>query len=120
MEYYSYGVSSMSRTFYETPTLFPKVTICNTNPLTTEYAYNKSRLIGIYLVDEFFVNDEKKKLGHDLKDILLDCEFNRIKCDSSEFTWYFDDNYGNCYTFNSGAKRDLRQSIIAGPNYGLK
>lgn len=123
MEYFSYGVSSMSRTIYETPTLFPKITICNPNPLTTEYAFNKSKQMGIsdfYLVDEYFLNEEKKELGHDFKDILLDCTFNKIKCNSSDFSWSFDDNYGNCYTFNSDLKRDLKRSIIAGPNYGLR
>ena len=38
--YLSYEVITTSRTIYETPTLFPKVTICNQNMLQTEYAYN--------------------------------------------------------------------------------
>jgi hypothetical protein len=38
LNYYSYGVSTTSRTLYETPATFPKVTICNTNPFTTQYA----------------------------------------------------------------------------------
>ena len=31
MTYFTYGVSTTSRTIYETPTLFPKVTFCNAN-----------------------------------------------------------------------------------------
>jgi hypothetical protein len=38
MSYLSYGVSTTSRTLYETPALFPKITICNANPFTTKYA----------------------------------------------------------------------------------
>jgi acid-sensing ion channel 2 len=38
MGYLSYGVSTTSRTSYETPATFPKVTICNVNPFTTQYA----------------------------------------------------------------------------------
>ena len=38
LSYFAYGVTSASRTIYETPTLFPKVTFCNLNRFTTEYA----------------------------------------------------------------------------------
>jgi acid-sensing ion channel 2 len=38
MGYLSYNVSTTSRTSYETPATFPKVTICNVNPFTTQYA----------------------------------------------------------------------------------
>ena len=38
LNYFSYGVNTTSRTLYETPALFPKVTICNVNPFTTQYA----------------------------------------------------------------------------------
>ena len=38
VNFFSFGVSTTSRTLYETPALFPKVTICNTNPFTTQYA----------------------------------------------------------------------------------
>jgi hypothetical protein len=40
ISYLSYGVSTASRTLYETPALFPKITICNANPFTTQYAFN--------------------------------------------------------------------------------
>ena len=39
MTYFSFEVSTTSRTIFETPTLFPKVTICNTNVFTTEYSF---------------------------------------------------------------------------------
>ena len=38
MDYLSFRVATTTRTLYETPALFPKVTICNVNPFTTEYA----------------------------------------------------------------------------------
>ena len=38
LSYLSFEVSTTTRTLYETPALFPKVTICNVNPFTTEYA----------------------------------------------------------------------------------
>ena len=38
--YFDYEVITTSRTIYETPTLFPKVTICNQNMLETEFAWD--------------------------------------------------------------------------------
>ena len=129
MTYLKYGVVSSTRMVYETPTLFPKVTFCNLNPFTTEYAYNFMQKFpgdlefynkGIKLSDE-----EKSRLGHNLDDILMECSFNFELCFSSDFTWSFDPSYGNCYTFNSGfldssgSKTDLKKSSIAGARFGL-
>ena len=133
MEYFTYGVSTTSRTIYETPTLFLKVTICNVNWLQTEYAYNLMQQgfiddhltpLGTFNYKNFSTN-QKKKLGHDLNDILVECKYNGHPCDLSEFVWSFDEEeYGNCFVFNSGfdasGKRvDLKQSYLAGPNFGL-
>ena len=38
--YFDYEVITTSRTIYETPTLFPKITICNQNMLQTEYGWD--------------------------------------------------------------------------------
>jgi hypothetical protein len=43
MTYFTYGVSTTSRSIYETPTLFPKVTFCNLNQYATEHAHNLSQ-----------------------------------------------------------------------------
>jgi hypothetical protein len=126
MTYLSFGVTTTSRTIYETQTLFPKVTFCNINNYTTPYAFDLYKKT-VLNYDQFLnlSNEEKKKLGHDLKDILFNCEFNGNPCDSNDFTWSFDPWYYNCYTFNSGfdsngTKIDLKQSTISGPEFGLK
>jgi hypothetical protein len=36
--YLTFGVSTTTRTVYETSVVFPKVTICNVNPFTTRHA----------------------------------------------------------------------------------
>jgi hypothetical protein len=114
--YFRYEVSTTSRTIYEVPSLFPKVTFCNLNWFATQYAYELTQL-GIFN-DNTLLTEEKKKLGHDINDTLLYCKFNNKPCYSSEFTWSFDEDYGNCYTFNSN-KSDLKKSNIAGPQFGL-
>jgi hypothetical protein len=122
MAYFNFDVTTTSRTLYETPTLFPKVTFCNVNKYTTEYGVN---LAGLKKNVDNLSNEDKKKLGHDLSDILLQCKFNQYTCSASDFTWSFDESYGNCYTFNSGFDSDgnetsLKQSNIAYPLYGLQ
>jgi len=116
--YFTYGVSTTSRTIPETPTLFPSVTFCNVNQMTTEYAFNLTQK-GIANGNNLS-NDDKKKLGHDLNDILFDCLFDGNLCDSQNFTWSYDTIFGNCYTFNSGDESTLRKSTIGGPDYGLQ
>jgi len=113
LSYFTYDVTTKSRTFYETPTLFPKVSFCNLNMFQTEYAYNVKRDI------THLSNEEKKMLGHNLSDALISCSFNGVSCNSSDFIWSWDESFGNCYTFNSGFdsngnKIDLKKSSIKG------
>ena len=66
-----------------------------------------------------FTDSEKKMLTHDLKDVLLDCQFNYEPCSVSDFLWEYDLNYGSCYSFNTGFNATggtmaLKQSNIAG------
>lgn len=120
--YLDYGASSTSRTIYESPTLFPKVTFCNVNKYATQYAYNLS-MSGVDI--QFLTNEEKKKLGRDLENCLVSCQFNLLVCDPSDFVWSFDPWFGNCFTFNSGFdsngnQTNLKQSTIAGYKFGLQ
>ena len=106
------------------PTLFPKVAFCNRNMYQTEYAYDLLQS-SEYQDPSFLSIEEKKRLGHDLNDILISCYFDNTECSSSDFTWTFDLQYGNCYTFNSGFDQDgtkvnLKESLIPGSLHGLK
>jgi hypothetical protein len=126
MNFLDYGVTTTSRIIFQNPTLFPKVTFCNVNWFTTEYAYNLTQEGHEDGKAYRLSNNEKKKLGHSLEDILIRCKFNNFACNSSDFTWYFDENYGNCYTFNSGydfnrkEKVELKKSTLVGLDFGLQ
>ena len=125
LAYLSYQILTVSRNIYENPTLFPKVTFCNLQPLISEYAFNFTEH-GIGDSDILNLSDEeKKRLGHDLEDILIDCNFNNKHCASTDFSWSYDKVYGNCYTFNTGfslngSKIDLKKSSLTGPQFGLQ
>jgi hypothetical protein len=118
--YLAYEVTTKSRTFYETPMLFPKITFCNLNMLTTAYAYKQ---IVESSSDMNFSNEQKKLFGHSLEDILLKCVYNNGLCDAHDFVWSYDSQYGNCYTFNAldsnGSAASLKKSSFAGPAFGL-
>jgi hypothetical protein len=121
--YLGYGVTTTSRHVFETKALFPKVKFCNVNPFTSEYAYRLTQM-GIFN-SKNLTTKLRKKLAHDLSDILLECKFNDKFCNSTEFTWSFHHSYGNCYKFNTGldsnGKRiNLKQSNLVGPKFGLQ
>jgi hypothetical protein len=60
--------------------------------------------------------------GYDLdEDMLISCKYNGIECFASDFTKYWSNQYGNCYTFNSGYNKSLplQKTSEAGDRYGL-
>jgi hypothetical protein len=120
--YFMYEASTTSRTIYENPTPFPKVTFCNVNSFTTEYGYNLSQS-RVFNFNDLSIG-EKQKLGHDLRDILIECSFYGNKCTSNDFIWSYDASFGNCYTFNTGyysngTQIDIKQLSVAGVSFGL-
>ena len=115
--YFSYKVITTTRTIFEMPTLFPKVTFCNLNKYTTEYGFNTDDGNNLTI-------EQRKLLGHNLDDILINCWFNYQECNTSDFIWSYDKKYGNCFSFNAGLdflgnKNTLKQSAFVGSNFGL-
>jgi len=67
MNYFSYDVSTTSRTFYEIPSKFPKVTICNTYPFTTHYAAEFLKQVNKEISEK--INDQIDIFSQDLSRI---------------------------------------------------
>ena len=140
---------SKMQTIDETPSEFPTVSICDSNPYTTSQAqyllehlmqifvsydissglsqlgfYNyylsqndnsiKSsfylyKFASTYTNDPSFNNSQRKSLGWDLFQVMINCTFNRIKCDlNNDFQWYFSPQYGNCYHFMEQMEQTLK------------
>ena len=141
IDYFQYQPAVQVTLIQEFPTSFPAVTICNLNPfpnltkLLSESnqsdLFNKDSLnsknIAYYFVEAqenmnrivANVADEKKQaIGFSLDESLISCTFNNEFCDSRNFTWFFDYNNGNCYTFNGDEKKTL-DTTLTGSNYGL-
>ena len=131
LSYLDFGVTTLTRDIYETPSTFPKITVCNVNQFTSKASFDYLReLFGsengtLNFFNENlsrfqrdqnanmlrnilnglainFTDTDKKSLAHDFKDILLECQFNYQGCSVDDFLWSFDLNYGNCYSFNTG------------------
>jgi acid-sensing ion channel 2 len=79
LNYYSYGVSTTSRTLYEMPATFPKVTICNANPFTTKYAVEFLKIINQEYNNSIDIFDEVQmsKLDFETKFKLIGNIFGR-------------------------------------------
>jgi hypothetical protein len=52
--------------------------------------------------------------------MLVDCEFNGMPCHASEFRPFWHNDYGNCFTFNSGQNKAILKTNKVGSNHGLK
>ena len=102
--------------------------IFTTDKLSHLSSNDKSELIA--LIDEIAIakinsknisNEERKKFGHDIKDILFKCKFNLQTCDETDFTWKFDRLLGNCFMFNAASEKSkMKESSISSSIHGLR
>lgn len=68
------------------------------------------------------LENEKEYLEYDfdLNYNLLHCDFNGIECNASQFTAFWHNEYGNCFTFNDGTKYSILKINQVGNTNGLK
>ncbi len=69
LSFLSYGVSTKTRTLYETSAKFPKITICNVNPFTNEYALEFLKQINqeFYPYIDIFDDEQMSQLDFESK-----------------------------------------------------
>ena len=68
-----------------------------------------------YHASKLFQNigiNEREKYTLSMKDALLYCQFDQKDCTYSDFEWFFNSKYGNCYKFNSNGLK-----MISKENY---
>ena len=152
--YLEFNVVTKITVVDENPIVFPTISICNINPIVNEamfeqikqisesFKYNYSDFEAIagdkyktkmdFILKSFTAqnliktqSDGLKKLyGYPYDKFIISCLFKTIICDRSDFVWYYDVVYGNCYRFNSGkhengTKRKLRKLNKVGIRDGL-
>jgi len=119
VQYFSYEVVTSIRIVNDVPTEFPKITICNANLFTNDFAFKYLTDFNSSFVNfsnsqlrEFFRTardtanrnlnlTELRKFGFTLEDSLLDCEFSQRNC-SDDFEEFYHPLNGNCWHFNVG------------------
>jgi hypothetical protein len=146
-EYLTFPTYTSTEIIKEVSTKFPAVTICNLKTINTtrsssyfkafyEFNYENYMMPFEYIIsqqyiirsivnnDKYFTYESRKKIGFELKDMLISCYFNYQPCDVNDFTYIYDPLLGNCYTFNkgvhdNGSTNSIKKVSVAGTLYGL-
>ncbi len=82
--------------------------------------YFIDRMNRIIANDKNLTDEDKDNYGFSLDhDLLISCEYNGEICVRENFTKYWSNEYGYCYSFNSNPNNTLNSSSI-GFKHGLK
>jgi hypothetical protein len=54
------------------------------------------------LASPAFNDSQRKQIGFNRSEFLMECKLGRNDCDPNSIVWYFDYNFGNCYRINTG------------------
>ena len=119
-DFLAYQVISTNRLQSDKSSVFPFITICNFNPLNSEYFVQLMIQANITELDSlnyynmlqleayakrttgsYMSNEEKRKLSN-ADAMIISCMFDGKKCSFSNFTFFFDQYYLGCVQFNSG------------------
>ncbi len=76
-------------------------------------------------IKRFYANMQKANLNDNLGFVLStamfeSCQFNQQICHSENFTSFWSNEYGRCYTFNDGKHASKLRLGKSGADYGLK
>ena len=70
-------------------------------PSLHSWLYVQNNFLSGFLNDASYNDSTRKSAGFLIENMLVSCSFNRLSCNSSDFSYFFHQNYGNCYTFNA-------------------
>ena len=142
LDYFKFQVTTNFRLLSELKSTFPTVTICNMNPLNSDYAVSlmvEANLSASYDADEphntmlaleewhkrttgeYFSAAERKRMS---SFTIVSCTYADKACDSDSFTYLFHPYFLACYQFNSGfdangTSTELKQSNVDGTSNAL-
>lgn len=140
IDYYEYRVLTTFEIVQESTTYFPAITLCNLNEFDLSKNKNLSDLARSLsesstnsnldpkarleeIKKEFLkINDSSllEKSRFTLKDMLVSCNYNELKCNEKDFRLVKNELYGNCYLFNSNNSQSVLSTSKYGPKYGLQ
>ena len=143
-DFFEYNVNTNIQVINQIPTDFPAISICNLNTFKTSdknihrllnkvlINYNDSavtngppplvfksasRILRTYISN--MTDENKKKYGIQIEEMLISAFFNGVSVGPNNFTWYYDFEFGNCYMFN-GNESNILKSGKNGRKGGLQ
>lgn len=141
LRYFKYSVNVSLKIKSASSQNFPAVTFCNLNPFDLSKSgsildqilmennlknYSDPQLVRTLVKSKIAGNFiHKNSIGFCLKDMLLSCYFNDQECHDSDFVPFYDFDFVNCFTFNSGYdkygnKVPIKVVNLQGTDLGLK
>ena len=139
-QYKQYEVTTTNRLIHEEQAIFPTVTICNINAISTSFGVGlltSRNLIEkngdqsgsekhVMLLENHFkettgeyMSDSLKQNLSDFNAMLISCSFNNMPCNASHFEWIWHPKYFGCYRFNTRHSQPRFKSNMDGSTSGL-
>ena len=143
MDYFKFQVTTNYRLIVERQSTFPTLTICNINPLNSDYyvqlleeanitevsdnAYDNLVQLEVYWkakTGRYFTKEEKSRMSN-MDSAMISCNIQYNPCNvTAAFTHFYHPSYLNCLQFNSGYDADgnvipLQQASLAGSDNSL-
>ena len=139
-QYKQYEVTTTNRLIQEEQAIFPTVTICNINAISTSFGVGlltSRNLIEkngdqsgsekhVMLLENHFkdttgeyMSDSLKQNLSDFNAMLISCSFNNMPCNASHFEWIWHPKYFGCYRFNARHSQSRFKSNMDGSAFGL-
>ena len=148
--YYQYETTTSFQIINEQPSLFPAITICDSNAFTTKkaeslilnmskefygidltklpfskyYDYvtgNLTQVVKSYVSDPKYGDENRQQLGFNLSQLMTSCVFNQVSCNFNEdFHWFFHYDFGNCFQLNSGLNMKNQVVGLKKVSFGAK
>jgi hypothetical protein len=147
-KFLKFDVLITSELVRESNTEFPAVTFCNMNPINyaipgatqqalkllkesnfddniDDLSYNGTRdmyrLSMLAKEISYYINKKMNlsTYGYTFDNILIGCSFKGVKCEPEQITEFLSNDFGKCYTFNSGENAPTLSTNRPGMNNGL-
>ncbi|CAF0860551.1 unnamed protein product [Brachionus calyciflorus] len=89
------------------------------------YSYIMGRYyVGSNLKSHLFSDEIKKQFGLSFNQMFISCFFSTVDCKESDWIWFYDSIYGNCFRFNTGINSnneriDIKNISLPGKYNGL-
>ncbi|KFM68532.1 Degenerin unc-8, partial [Stegodyphus mimosarum] len=83
-----------------------------------KYLYKEDRFMNFYAKMD---TESRKRYGYMLQELIKKCSFNSVLCNETDFTFFQNMQYGNCYTFNRKEDgKELKKVSRIGPQSALE